>query len=84
MRATIQYTNEKNGSVSLEEYEYIKGSDPKYKSTSDGGCIVIENPSRWIDKNGQEPIQQLKDLLNGDVGGVWVHLSNSFKLISKD
>lgn len=84
MKAVVKIKNTKTNNESVENYTFIEEGPQKLKALSDD-FVRSGNISRWVDKNNREiTLQEMLDLLNGPIDGVWIHLDEVSTLISKE
>ena len=85
MKAKIKLTNLNNQSETIQVYEKTEGEDWVYQTSPDGITSRVGEPPKWVESsNGQAPIEQIINLLDGDVGEKWTHQNNIFELIHKE
>lgn len=82
MKASVKVIG-RQGKIDFIEYEYIEEPPQKTKISIDGCLTRYGNISRWLDTNGQEPANEIRDLLNSEIGGKTLFYGDVLELISK-
>ena len=82
MKASVKVIG-RQGKIDFIEYEYIEEPPQKIKISIDGCLTRYGNISRWLDTDYQEPVNEIRDLLNSEIG-VKIQFDGSvLELISK-
>ena len=84
MKAKLYILNTRTESVEILEYQTTQGRGWVETINTHGEISRCGNPSRWLDSTGQEPIIQITNLLNGDIGDMWTHANFTFELVHRE